>query len=354
MKYFNFLITVTAFVMLVSACKEVNDIVDSDKNIKITKIELGKVRENQETGIIMPLKAGNEWFYRVTDYDNFGNVLRKYNTSVKVNGEKIIDNEKWFEVQFPMISEKYPVYMTNTDVGLFSQCPGSPEYKGSTFLTAKYPDINNTFYSGFIIDTITTTSTFLDSSSIWQQSSNQSINVPKGDFNCVKYAGYYKSQNPMLEGKPFMTTYFTPDFGLVKAEIYPPGAQYIRKVYELIDNPYEEPTYGCVHSETLDIGDIQIGKTLTISRIIKNTGLNEYEIHSYFVSPNEDIIAFSNIKPNAFESLKPGQYLSFDLKVTPAKTGTFKSNVMFLYTIGDNSNEYKCWFGIDITGNCVD
>ena len=356
MKYFNFLITVTAFVVLMTACDKVNDIVDSDKNIKSTKIELGEVKEIQDSGVIMPLKEGNVWHYKVTDYDNVGNILRTFNSTVKVKGEKIFDEDKWFEVQFPMISERYPVYMINTDAGLYVQCPDCPEYKGSILFLAKYPEINNTFYSGFIIDTINTTSTVLDSSSIWYQSSSQSITVPKGDFNCIKYAGYFKSENTFLDGKPSMNTYFKPDFGLVKAEIYPPGSEYIRRVYELIESP--SAPIGCVFSETLEIGDVKSGETFTISRSVKNTTQNEYIMTAISIMPNDSIISFGNISPSPGEwlrsTLKPDQWLSFEIKVHPTKLGEFTSKVMFLYSEEYDSYNFNCWYGIDIIGNCTE
>lgn len=48
--------------VIMTSCE---DIVNSDKNIKKTSLDYTKVLDNQETGVIMPLKVGYKWLYSV-------------------------------------------------------------------------------------------------------------------------------------------------------------------------------------------------------------------------------------------------------------------------------------------------
>jgi hypothetical protein len=294
MKNLSIVLLITALVVLFSSC---GDIIDADNNRQVTEITFGNIIENQETGVIIPLKEGNVWYYKVTEFNSLGDILRIYTDSIRVFKEKSINNEKWFEVYFPMISEKSILNMTNSDIGLNAKCVDFPLYDGNTLLLAKYPEINNTYYSGFIIDTINTSSTNLDTASIMFQSVNQSITVPKGNYDCIKYSGYFESQKASLNGKPYMNTYFTPNFGLVKAETYPYGNTYIRKVFELIDSPSADQSDECIHFEHLNLGQIHLDSTITISRQIKNTSLYEYNLTG-IMTPDLNNISFGNINPN--------------------------------------------------------
>ena len=348
MKNLSVVLLVSAFVLLFSSC---GDIIDADKNRQVSEITIGKIKENQESGVIMPLKEGNVWYYQVTEYNNSGSKIRIYTDSIRVFKEKSIDDEKWFEVYFPMISEKNMLYMTNSDMGLHAKCENCLEYEGTTLLLAKYPEINNTYYCGFFVDTLSLNSNKIDSATIMFQSANQSVTVPKGNYDCVKYTGYFESQKAELNSKPYLNAYFTPNFGLVKAETYPHGNTYIRKVYELIDGPLVDTTNACIHYEHLDLGLIHLDSTITISRQIKNNSLYEYNLIG-IMKPDLDNISFGNINPSTSDwlknPLKPGQTLSIDVYVTPKQLGKYSGFVMIIY-----SNLYKCWFNLEIEGTCI-
>lgn len=346
MKNLSIVLLVTAFVLLFSSC---GDIIDADKNRQVSEITIGKIKEDQEIGVIMPLKDGNVWYYKVTEYNNLGSAIRIYTDSIRVFKEKSINDEKWFEVYFPMISEKNVLYMTNSDRGLHAICRNCPEYDGTKLLLAKYPEINNTYYSGFYVDTLNTNSTFIDSSTIMFQSANQSVTVPKGSYDCVKYTGYFESQKAALNSKPYLNAYFTPNFGLVKAETYPHGNTYIRKIYELIDGPSADQSNECIHSEKLNLGLIHLDSTITISRQIKNNSLYEYRLNAIMYS-DTTTIKFGNFSPSDWinNSLKPEQTLSLDIFITPKELGKYSSYLKILY-----SDLYKCWFNIEIEGTCI-
>jgi len=123
------LIILSAFIF--NSC---NDIVDSDKNIKKTKIQYKYLLNDQEKSVIMPLKVGNVWYYDVAEYNSNGDEIKTYKDSIYIYGTKMIGNEKWYVTRFPMISDE-EIYLANTDVGLYVRC----DCEDTSFLYAKYP-----------------------------------------------------------------------------------------------------------------------------------------------------------------------------------------------------------------------
>lgn len=208
------------------------DIVNSDKNILKTKLEYTEVLDNQTESVIMPLSANKKWYYNVTEFDENNNVIKNYIDSIVVL-DVYSQNGYWFDMYMPYISD-IPFLMTNTDVGLWVKREQNDE---ESFLLAKYPKYKNDFASDYINiegkenipdDEFES----LEDIIIQKKSSEQSVSVPFGTFDCIKYNGSFYSEE--LD-KNYMIEYFSPEVGLIKAELFDYQLQFISKSYELID-----------------------------------------------------------------------------------------------------------------------
>jgi hypothetical protein len=47
-------------------------------------------------GHIFPLKVGNTWIIQKTNYDTVGNIVYARNDTIRIHGDTLINNEKWY------------------------------------------------------------------------------------------------------------------------------------------------------------------------------------------------------------------------------------------------------------------
>ncbi|MEI6089778.1 MAG: hypothetical protein WCR42_04960 [bacterium] len=126
---FNLLV----LVLLISSC---GDILNPEPDTHTTKIKYHSVLKDQEHSVIMPLKVGNIWVYKVTELNGDGSVNEiTYDTTI-VKKDTLLNGEKWFLVSDPNSKAcSDPLLLTNTDKGLYSNFLGCD----CSLLRAEYP-----------------------------------------------------------------------------------------------------------------------------------------------------------------------------------------------------------------------
>lgn len=180
------------FTLLFIGCK------DNDEN---------PVQPSSNNQSIIPLKIGNSWTYKVTTFDENGNILHTWQDIRQIEKDTLIQNEKWFFY--------YYEWRCSRSDGIYSYKPNtSKQY----YLEYKYPgNVNETYSLGYITVTIIST--------------NQNITVPKGNFVTYKY----RFLNPTDE---YEYDYLSPNIGPVLMEYYSKnqsGNFFVSIRWELVD-----------------------------------------------------------------------------------------------------------------------
>jgi hypothetical protein len=336
--------------LLVVSCA---DIVDSDENIKKTAVTYAKVLENQETGVILPLKVGNVWLYSVDVLNENEIVINNRTDSIEVIRDLLLGDETWYEVYFPLISKEHNVLMTNTEKGLWVRCE---QCEDKSFLWAEYPYQNKLFYvmeKHFVISDSNGDTLAEDFGSIGKTAQSASIKLSNNqEYETIKYDVFAINKEKMIIELHLGDEHYVPDFGLVSSYIKP-YSQMIGQYYELIEFKHEEQEdNSCVFDDYINLGEIRKDSLVTIKKDIINTTNNSFKLKGIAISSPE-IISFGKFKPSMHEwlnaSLKPGQTQSIEIKITPDKLGDFSTTVMIIY-----SDQNKCFYNILIEGTCIE
>jgi hypothetical protein len=212
-------------ILLISSC---GDILNPVPDTHHTKIKYHIILKDQEHSVIMPLKIGNMWIYKVSgvSYDGKTDFIG-YDT-ILVKRDTIIKGEKWFIAKDPS-SNSENVVLTNTDVGLLCnpECDCGllraeypAEYTTYLYLQGYYPTLMRIFDNqGNLIDQ----KIVLLLSHMWVdvETTNDYFIFDKS-FDCYKYsmrAEYDKDGKTQAipEYEP-MIEYFVPDLGLVRKD----------------------------------------------------------------------------------------------------------------------------------------
>lgn len=331
------LIVLSAFI--INSC---NDIVDSDSNIKKTKIQYKYLLNDQEKSVIMPLKVGNVWYYDVTEYNQNGNEVKKYQDSIFISGIKMIGNEKWYVTRFPMISDE-EIYLANTDVGLYVRC----DCEDTAFLYAKYPNYQGEYlerkFNGILIDSagneIKKEIYFI------KKAVNDAISTTLGEMNCINYIGTLGTSEDIINYKPRIKQWFKPDFGLAQSVIYHFNSDKPEVVYSIIESI--ESNDDCQFEINENIPRLLKDGSNPWAVELKNETLSSITLTSVFVE-SENQIGSTTIS-NDFELglplvLLPNETVILDLNILPVQTGAYNSTIKVM------SND-KCIFYITLTGN---
>jgi hypothetical protein len=321
------------------------DIVDSDENIKKTAVTYAKVLENQETGVILPLKVGNKWLYTVDEINENDLVFRKRADSIVVISEMTLDDGIWFEVYFPLISKKENVLMTNTEKGLWVRCE---QCEDTSFLWAEYPYHNEFLYTGekhYVLKDAGGNAIDENYITIGKTSQSAKITLSSGkEFETIKYEVFSINRN---SAEHYLgDEYFVRDFGLVKA-YNKPIFDMTGEIYEFSSNPVDEPpadTNDCRYYGSKNAGYIVTGdsKTLTVTITnMQNIPVNIVSMQILFDNP-EDIIEIvsNNTLPL---TLDPNSSIDISVKISPITKGMFRG---FLVVRSDEG----CWSNIQIYG----
>lgn len=155
---------------------------------------------------IMPLKVGNEWVYKVTDYEVSGQIEDQKEEIWTVVKDTVISNEK--------------VFYTNEGFSYLNRNDGLYTYDStdSTYTKfVKYPGIVGESFTTFSGERSTIIST------------NKMVTGPAGTFNCYQYSTIISSLLTEV-------IYFSPGSGLIKAEAIRKDSiqkTYLHKSWEL-------------------------------------------------------------------------------------------------------------------------
>ncbi|MEI6089777.1 MAG: hypothetical protein WCR42_04955 [bacterium] len=225
---FNFLV----LVLLINSC---GDILNPEPDTHTTKIKYHSVLKDQENSVIMPLKVGNIWVYKVTELNGDGSVNKiSYDTTL-VRKDTLLKDEQWFLVDDPSQSEEL-FFFTNTDVGLNIACTKCPNCK---LLRAEYPKKYLTYLlreDGFPIKMggYSENGERIDEYMAWLNTYEwidveliKSYISSYGVYDTYLYnlrgeANYINNQNVKIDVKPenLYNEYFVPNLGLVRKEYW--------------------------------------------------------------------------------------------------------------------------------------
>jgi hypothetical protein len=157
---------------------------------------------NLDTSVIMPLKVGNTWNYKITDYEN-GNIKDSSYSKDYVTEQKTINSDIISIVKFSNDQDtttSYSFFVNKSD-GLYSVRDSSGTFVYS--LALKYPGVPGDKWGK--IET-------------WEiESTNVNCSTPAGNFTCYKYKFIISIDS--LNILKF-TYYYAPGIGPVKGESY--------------------------------------------------------------------------------------------------------------------------------------
>lgn len=235
------LMNFAVLVILISSCE---GLLNPEPDTHTTQIKYHKVLKDQEHSVIMPLKEGNMWTYKVTDIKN----NKSHNATIIVKKDTLINGTSWFFVNFPIYNNEY-VCITNTDVGLSHNCLICPSLE---LLQAEYP-VNYTTYLYKQEDYPTQFRDYSDDGVLIDQYiltvNNKywvDVEIIKdfptiyGKLEAYKYSMRGESnwtsksnEKKQSESKLVFIEYFVPDLGLVRKELCEKNADGTLNIYEL-------------------------------------------------------------------------------------------------------------------------
>ncbi|MEI6089779.1 MAG: hypothetical protein WCR42_04965 [bacterium] len=236
---FNLLV----LVLLISSC---GDIINPEPDTHTTPIKYHSVLKDQEHSVIMPLKVGYYWVYRVTSFNPDGSSESISYDTTFVKKDTLIDGCKWFILSDPGATD-WVIYrcLTNTDIGL---CSNGSKCLGS-LLRAEYPVKHKTYLycdeeyptqvryyddDGNLIDqriVYATTNLWIDIQKI------SGYSLFYNSFDCFKYIMWVelKAETKVQFAKdyPSANEYFIPNIGLVRKEYCTSDSLRNLKMYRL-------------------------------------------------------------------------------------------------------------------------
>jgi len=147
-------------------------------------------------GVIVPLKIGNLWAYKIRIFDESGAVTDSSYDTVSVTAQTLIDNELW--------------YIDNEGNVQTNRADGLWVHSGVPYLVEKFPAKLNEFYR--LIDTATI---------VRVSGVDEGIVVPTGRYLSYIYSW---TRNGFMVGDFF----YAPNVGMIKSDKY---AQHGASVY---------------------------------------------------------------------------------------------------------------------------
>ncbi len=231
---------------ILPSCKE--DITNSEIQKHKTEITYKYVKPDQKNNVIMPLEVGNEWVYKITNYDEQGAVTSTEYKTIRIDGVEQFNGEKWY------YSDNKTILWVNTDLGLMTK---NVTYEGEKEFRAKYPTNQGDEFLSWIAGP---NNKSLESSNIDSEYTKilfaefhkkVNINIPittvTGSFNCFEYRDKIINPEPKSSKAEFLgmsqysTDYYTENIGLIKSVNYRNpdfdysfDPNYVVKIVELI------------------------------------------------------------------------------------------------------------------------
>jgi hypothetical protein len=330
-----FLAVCIVFCIVLSSCE---DIVNSENNINKTKITYNYVKSDQEHGVIMPLKVGNKWIYKVTDFNSSGIIQKNYLDSIVVNEEVQINGEKWFKVRFPLINENYDILMTNTDVGLLYKCDICSDVIS---LLAQYPVTSKEYISNshknmyLVVDA--------NGKTINEQNIkvNSMVNVQSSihtfygnkNYDAIGYNVKDKyEENPKLYTIDTYQYVFVPDNGPFEIKIYRnPNEQitYVDKLFELVKYSGLQSHELMQNTFEIDFGDVPLGGTKNISvNLVENNTNDTIMIRNIIIINQSGVFDIQGKSQNII--MLPATQFQITVGCQPVARGIYESTMQII------------------------
>jgi hypothetical protein len=352
MKKFNLLVLVILIAIIFNSC---SDIIDSDNNISKTEISFGKVLDNQEKNVLLPLKPGNVWYYEVKNYEDDGTIKSITYDSIVVDAMVQFPGEKhiWFTTRFPFINEtkgslqKY-VFMINTEKGLLIRCT---QCETEEFLWAKYPEINNLYlsYKETVKITDADNNVIAQETGTIGKSGTDKINISNndlGNLESIFYQSWFVKETTLDKEWEYMNEYYLPDFGLVRASRFSVANKGIESSkYEYIKSiPIGD---NCKNNPVIQVGKIAMGSRIfNAIQLINNYGQTIILNKSDLVIENDEKVNFELITDTYPISIPNADKYNMEYTMSPIKTGKFQVILNVRCNLG-------CWYKITFEGECL-
>ena len=199
------LIALALFVTLISSCKKDDNPVGANPPIG--------------DSYIWPLKLGNVWIYKITEYDTAGIIIQARFDTTKILRDTTISNEKWYQLS----ESRY--FLTNRTNGLWALDLSLPS--PSPELLLKYPGLVGDGWNYRV------PGGGPDSLRVTIVSTSTPITVPAGNYSCY----FYRFTEQSLPTRAKSEDYFAPNVGPVLEEYFESttsGSLYKKRRLELI------------------------------------------------------------------------------------------------------------------------
>jgi hypothetical protein len=232
-------------VLFISSC---GDLLNPESDTHTSQIKYHSVLKDQEHSVIMPLKVGNMWIYKVTELNGDGSVKGITFDTTLVRKDTIIDGEKWFITGDPTPEGRCDIIcIANTDIGLVQNCLSCPK---NNLLLAEYPSKFKTYLFNEE-DYPTQLRDYSDTSEIsdlfiicvntkyWYEVVKvNSFITNYGVYDTYKYklwveSSYINKKNVKVNipNNRFNLEYYVPDLGLVLAECWDKTSQGLEFIF---------------------------------------------------------------------------------------------------------------------------
>lgn len=162
------------------------------------------ILDNSSSGEIIPLKVGNRWVYKLTQFDEEGDVLGSDQYAARVDRDTVLNNETWY---FLVDANRILALATNRADGYWVRevtvLAGAVVGVGEPYLSAKYPATVGEMYPNDddYVTTVTSTGT--------------EVSIPAGAHDCYQYLR-------MSATRPYESTFYyrAPGVGTVLQELF--------------------------------------------------------------------------------------------------------------------------------------
>lgn len=154
---------------------------------------------------IIPLAVGNTWNYHTTLYDTAGNVFREFDSSSRITGDTLIDNNTWYYY------ESNAWFCSIFEDGYHTYDP----YRSDSLknrLNFKYPCAAGDKYSYYEV-----------------AKSDTQITVPAGTFNCIMYKLRMRTSMDFA----YLDFFIKPGIGYIKTIEYSFAENHPLSVYNI-------------------------------------------------------------------------------------------------------------------------
>lgn len=198
------LIIISLLVLGLSSCKS-NGPVATSLNKAVTAAS--------QEGMI-PFKIGNNWTWKITNYDKNGNALQSHLLYEEIIRDTTINGETWYLESPNHTGNTEPPY-TNMDGATYMLYNGRPVI----------------LFNSVIEDTSLPST---NANQSYLVSKNNLIQVPYGSYTCYKYQEFLRMNGETVLSENY---YISPNKGVIKSESFSPdgnGGRFVAVKMELV------------------------------------------------------------------------------------------------------------------------